>query len=140
MDQLAAGAKAAVVGAGRRFGNPSVKLTAAGVAPFVDRGLPIMWTMFSTDDYNKAADSRSGDRRVMTDPKAWADSLKGARAAAKKFREDKLSGHACLIIGYNKATRELCVSDSWGPAYKERWIAEEEAQAVSQNGFYVIEL
>ena len=140
MDRLAAGAKTAVIGAGRRFGNPSVKLTAAGVASFVDRGLPVMWTMFSTDDYNEAADSRAEARRAMTDPKAWGDSLKGARAAAKKFRQDKLSAHACLIIGYNKATRELCVSDSWGPAYKERWVAEEEAQAVSQNGFYVIEL
>ena len=140
MDRLASGAKAAVIGAGRRCGSPAVRLKASDVAAFIDRGLPVMWTMFSTDDYNEAADSRAEARRAMADPKAWGDSLKGARAAARKFREDKLSGHACLIIGYNKATRELCVSDSWGPRFKERWVTEEEAQAVSGNGFYVIEL
>lgn len=140
MERISWGAKAAIIGAGRRFGVPAVKLKASDVAAFIDRGLPLMWCMFSTDDYNRAADSRAEARKAMTDPDAWAETLKDARKDARKFRADKDAGHACLIIGYNKTTGELCVSDSWGPAFRERWIAEEEAKAVSQNVFYAIEL
>ena len=140
MERLASGAKDSIVSAGRRFVSPSVRLKASDVAAFIDRGLPIMWRMFSTDDYNQAADSRIASRKAMTDAAAWGESLKQARKDARKFRPDKDAGHACLITGYNKASRELCVSDSWGPRFKERWVTEDEAQAVSQNGFYVIEL
>ncbi len=140
MERLSAGAKAAIVSAGRRFGSPAVKLKASEVAGFIDRGLPVMWVMFSTGDYNRAAESRMEARMTMTDPAAWDDTLKDARKAARKFRLEKETGHVCLITGYNKASRELCVSDSWGPEFKERWVTEEEAQAVSQNSFYTIEL
>ena len=44
----------------------------------------------------------------------------------------------CMIIGYNEATGELCVSDSWGPQYAERWITMEEANAITQNDLTVI--
>jgi len=56
------------------------------------------------------------------------------------MRPDKESGHVCMITGYNAATDELCISDSWGPGFEERWITPEEAQAVSQHNFYVIGL
>jgi hypothetical protein len=38
-----------------------------------------------------------------------------------------------MIIGYNKKTNELAITDSWGPNYAERWITVEEAQAISQG-------
>jgi hypothetical protein len=44
-----------------------------------------------------------------------------------------------MIIGYNEQTGELAVSDSYGPGFEERWITAEEAAAVSQGLFYVIE-
>jgi hypothetical protein len=44
----------------------------------------------------------------------------------------------CLIIGYNKATGEIAISDSWGPRFAERWITVEEATAVSQGFLQVI--
>ncbi len=140
MDRLAWAAKAAIIGAGRRMDKPSVKLKAGDVAAWIDRGLPVMWAMFSTDDYNGAAESRSEVRKTMTNAAAWGEGLKDARKDARKFRPDIKAGHVCAIIGYNKATGELCVTDSWGPEFKERWVTEEEAQAVSQNAFYAIEL
>ena len=48
-------------------------------------------------------------------------------------------GHVCLIIGYNKLTGEVALSDSWGPSFAERWVTCEEAKDVSQDAFYVIQ-
>ena len=97
-----------------------------------------MWGMFSTKDFNKAAEGRMKSRLTMEDPALWAKELEGAREAAKDFQADAVAGHLCLITGYNEATGELALSDSWGPAFRERWVTEEEAQEVSQNSFYVI--
>ena len=60
--------------------------------------------------------------------------------AARRFRVDRASGHVCMIIGHNKQTGEIAVSDSWGPEYAERWVTPEEARAVSQGTFQVINL
>lgn len=130
--------RSSVVSAGRRMESPAVKLTPDGVSKFTDAGLPIMWALFSTREFNAAADERARARKDMTDPKAWGNSLAEARKAARKMRKEKETGHVCMIIGYNKQTGELAISDSWGPAFTERWVTPEEAQAVSQNRFDVI--
>ena len=51
---------------------------------------------------------------------------------------DRMRAHACLITGYNKATGEIAVSDSWGPAYNQRWISATQAEQVSQGSLYLI--
>jgi hypothetical protein len=130
----------AVTAAGRRMGSPTVKLSPEGVAKYIDEGLPIMWAMFSTAEFNAAADARMGPRKGMTEPDAWAASLESARKAAKDWTDDPEAGHVCMIVGYNEKTGELAVSDSWGPHFAERWITPEEAQAVSQDNCYVIRL
>jgi hypothetical protein len=43
-----------------------------------------------------------------------------------------------LIIGYNRATDEIALSDSWGPSYAERWITADEAEAISQSAMAAI--
>jgi len=128
----------AVTGAGRRMESPTVKLTPDGVAGFIDQGLPVMWGMFSTDEFNAAADERLRRRKDMGDPASWSAGLEGARKDAKKWHKDRESGHICMIIGYNKQTGELAVSDSWGPQFAERWVTAEEAKVVSQDAFYLI--
>ncbi|MFM8807488.1 MAG: C39 family peptidase, partial [Chthoniobacterales bacterium] len=125
--------KSAVTGAGRRMEGATIKLTPEGVAKYIDEGLPVMWAMFSTTEFNAAADGRMGPRKAMTDPESWSASLDLARKAAKKMRPDRESGHVCMIIGYTAKTGELAVSDSWGPQFAERWITAEEARVVSQN-------
>ena len=132
------GAKAAIRQAGRRVDRISLRLTTRRVAKYIDQGLPVMWGMFSTEDFNQAAEGRMKSRLTMEDPALWAKELEGAREAAKDFQADAVAGHLCLITGYNEATGELALSDSWGPAFRERWVTEEEAQEVSQNSFYVI--
>ena len=128
----------AVAGAGRRMESPTVKLNPEGVAKFIDEGLPVMWGMFSTEEFNAAADERMRRRKDMDDPAGWSASLEEARDAAKKWRKDPEDAHICMIIGYNEKTGELAVSDSWGPQFAERWVTAEEAKAVSQNRFFVI--
>jgi len=132
--------KSAVTAAGRRMESATVKLTPDGVAKFIDEGLPVMWAMFSTDQFNALADQRTRAREGMADPEMWSTSLENSRKAAKKMQTDRDSGHVCMIIGYNKKTGELAVSDSWGPAFAERWVTSEEAAAVSQGNFCVIGL
>ena len=140
LDKISAASKMAIVRAGRRLDTAAIKPEVRDVSAYIDRGLPLIWRMYSTPDFNAAAGRRVEPRRRMTDAEAWSRELEDDRRRAKDFREDPDSSHVCLIIGYNKASRELCVSDSWGPRFKERWVTEEEAQAVSGNGFYVIEL
>ncbi len=138
-DDIMWGARDAVTRAGRRLDSPSLKTEPSSVAKFIDRGLPVMWGMFSTPEFNRAANGRVTPRRDMGDPASWSASLEPARQAAEDLVKDPASAHLCMIIGYNEQTGELAVSDSYGPGFEERWITAEEAAAVSQGLFYVIE-
>jgi len=133
------GARAAVQRAGRKMTAPALKPEPASVARYIDRGLPVMWAMHATDDMNDAVNARLEARRAMTDPAVWAAGLAGARAAAKSLTKDREAAHLCMITGYNEKTGELAFSDSYGPGFEERWITTEEARAVSQDLFYVID-
>ncbi|HAQ58492.1 MAG TPA: hypothetical protein DCR32_05680, partial [Opitutae bacterium] len=68
---------------------------------------------------------------------AWSKASQ-ISARATELVKDITSAHACMIIGYNKATGEIAVSDSWGPAYNERWISVEQAEQVSQGSIYLV--
>ena len=46
--------------------------------------------------------------------------------------------HVCMIIGYNEATQELAVSDSWGANYAMRWVHLDEAAAVGNGRGFAI--
>lgn len=139
LESISAAAKAAIAASGRRSSIPPIKAKVSDVAPFIDRGVPLIWSMSSTDAFNDAVNARLKDRAAATDPAAWSKLLEPARKAARSLSVDREQGHVCLITGYNKKTGELCVSDSWGPAFRERWATEEEAKGVSYGDFFVIE-
>jgi hypothetical protein len=104
---------------------------------YIDRGVPVMWCLYSTDGFNKTANDRTKARKEVTDWAAWKTKVTG-ESAANSLPKDKETGHVVLIIGYNKDTNEIAFSDSWGESYKERWITLSEAEQVSQQRFYVI--
>ena len=133
LNAIAEGAKTAVVSGGRRFELEPGKVSVSTVRKHINHGLPLMWGMFSMRSVGDAIDSRKSARAAMTDPAEWRKSLDPVRKAAKKIPIDRSRGHMCMIIGYNDKTGELAVSDSWGPAYAERWMTEEEAVAVTQG-------
>ncbi|MBU6181229.1 MAG: hypothetical protein KGR46_00255 [Verrucomicrobia bacterium] len=138
VDAIATGARESIVRSGRKIENVSARPEPREVSKYIDRGLPLMWAMFSTGEFNHAANSRIGPRKQMGDPAEWRKSLADARKAAKKFRPERGSGHVCMIIGYNEQTGEVAVSDSWGPQFAERWVAAEEAAAVCQGRLQAI--
>lgn len=132
------GAREAVTRGGRRLDPENGKISVRTVQKYINRGLPLMWTMYSMDSVNRELNSRMNQRATMTDPVAWDKSLDPIRKAAKKIPTDIEQGHMCMIIGYNEQTGEIAVSDSWGPQFAERWMTEEEANAVSQGQLMVI--
>ena len=135
---IAAGAKDAVTRGGRKLESFSGKIDPSTVAKYIDRGLPIMWVMFSTKQYNDIADGRTKERVGMTDPAAWKKAVADGRKGQKPLQPNRNEGHVCMIIGYNKETGEVAVSDSWGPQFEERWILGVEATQVSQGTMTVI--
>ncbi|MDB6080560.1 MAG: hypothetical protein JWO82_4307, partial [Akkermansiaceae bacterium] len=46
--------------------------------------------------------------------------------------------HICMIVGYNEATNELAVSDSWGASYERRWVPCTVANWASSGGLFMI--
>ena len=128
---VSAGASQSILQAGRRIESPSMKIDAVNVSRFIDRGLPIMWALFSSEDFNNAVNSRIQDRKSMTDITEWKKVLAAARKEGRKFRPQRDSAHVCMIIGYNKQTGEIAISDSFGPAFAERWMTADEAAAVT---------
>lgn len=63
----------------------------------------------------KSPTMRAAQRATTADPETWKKALKAWRKSIGKIRPSKENGHVCLIIGYNKNTDELAISDSWGP-------------------------
>lgn len=118
----------------KKFNEP---IKVRSVQKYIDKGLPIIWTMFSSKAYNEYANQRTVDRKSITDWAAWAKASKSSARNTELVKEIT-KGHACLITGYNKDTGEIAVSDSWGPSYNERWISAEQAEQVSQGSIYLI--
>lgn len=105
----------------------------------IDRGLPVIWTMYSSIEYNEFANKRSQLRiQPNIDWSAWGERSKG-ESRQIELQKNFSAAHACMIIGYNKATNEIAVSDSWGPDYRERWVPAEQAEQVSQGSIYLVE-
>ena len=132
------GARESVVRGGRRLDPENGRISVRTVEKYIDKGLPLMWAMYSMDSVNADLNSRMDRRAAMTDPLEWKKSLEPARKAAKKLPTDVNQAHMCMIVGYNEKTGEVAVSDSWGPRFAERWMTEEEADAVSQGQIMAI--
>ncbi|HEY1050291.1 MAG TPA: hypothetical protein VGE39_11070, partial [Prosthecobacter sp.] len=122
---------------GRAFDSWEGELKMRDIAKQIDKGVPIMWTLYSTKDFNKTANERKKERAGITDWKGWKEKV-AAAAASSALQKDDDTRHVVLIIGYNAETNEIAFSDSWGDDFKERWMTLPEAQLVSQNHFYMV--
>ncbi len=119
---------------------PLKSLAPSKLKRYLDKGVPVMWQMCSLEGYNQIANQRTRQRRTESDFVSYAKKIESeARENAPKLRT-KGNYHLCMIIGYNEATNELAVSDSWGPHYTIRWIHVDEAEAVNNGGGYVIDI
>lgn len=137
VDKLLEGVARHIRAKGRSFdrwdGAPEMR----EISKHIDKGVPVMWALFSTDEFNETANRRTKERKDVTEWAAWKQKL-AAETAENKLVKDRSSGHVVLIIGYNKDTGEIAFSDSWGERYMERWITLKEAALVSQDRCYVV--
>lgn len=122
---------------GRSFETFNGSLNMRKITRFLDAGLPVLWRMDSVKAFNDVANRRTKARKSVTD---WAEWKKQIASDEAKIVSDDSALHCTLIIGYNAETGEVAFSDSWGENYTERWVRVEEAEAVSNGGFYVIGL
>jgi hypothetical protein len=121
----------------RSFDTWEGELKMKEIAKYVDKGLPVMWCLYSTDKFNDTANERTKERKNVTNWASWKTKVT-EESANNRLPPDKKTGHVVLIIGYNKDTNEIAFSDSWGERFKERWITLPEAEQVSQKEFYVV--
>ena len=110
------------------------------IKKFIDKGVPILWQMRSLPAYNKLVNKRSQERLEIEDFGSWANTISAeAEELTSLFKADESNHHICMIIGYNKITQEIAVSDSWGPKYELRWVHIDIAKAVSSRGGFAID-
>lgn len=118
---------------GRRFERVPGNLRINTIAKVIDDGLPVLWGMNARDDVERDVSDRSAQRKAMTDPVAWKKLLKNVKRPKPQRGNEGSTGHMCLIIGYNKKTEEIAISDSWGPEFAERWMTEDELAAMNEG-------
>lgn len=110
------------------------------IKPIIDAGKPILFTHYSTEEFNNRVNDRMAHRVAVANMEEWKNNFLPSLKKTIPLKPDPMYGHICLIIGYNEKTREIAISDSWGRAAKERWMTEEEARQIKQtSGITVIE-
>jgi hypothetical protein len=137
VDMMLTGMAAQIRSKRRSFDSWESELKIKEIAKYIDKGLPVMWTLCSTKGFNDTANKRTKERKTVTDWAAWRAKVT-AEAATNSLPKDKDTRHIVLIIGYNTDTNEMAFSDSWGDDFKERWITLQEAEQVSDGRFYVV--
>jgi hypothetical protein len=111
------------------------------IKPLIDAGKPLIFTHVSTEEFNKRVNERMRHRIAVTNWDDWATKFLPSMKKGPPLKPDPSCGHVCLIIGYNEKSREIAITDSWGPRYTERWMTEEEARQIMRPsaGLSVIE-
>lgn len=124
---------------GRRIKEESLKeLRIRDIKRYIDEGIPVMWTMCSMDEYNKIADKNTVDRTKTSDWAGHAKEIATETASFIKATKPAEKYHICMIMGYNEATQEIAVSDSWGPRFERRWVPIAAANWASCGGLFMI--
>lgn len=106
---------------------------------YIDEGLPIMWNMVVEKNLNRLFSIRSNARKKIENPADWRRVLETGRQQSGSLPWEVDEAHTCMIIGYNSHTNEICISDSWGSRYAERWITEEEAAKISLGSLSIVQ-
>ena len=113
----------------------SADLRLAWIAKYVDDGIPVFWCMHATADYDRMRRENTQLRARYSDPREWRKFLRRRKGP----REHTGNDHICLIIGYNKLTDEIAVSNSWGEKEnRPSWVPLKAAQRVGQGVQFVL--
>ncbi len=141
VERLLANVRSQVYSKGRRTKDDSIKqLRIRDIKRYLDQGIPVMWTMHSVDAYNDIADENTTKRQQTADWKAHAAEIAAQAATITKSPKPKDDdrNHICMIIGYNEATGEIAVSDSWGARFERRWVPVAVADWANMGSIFMI--
>lgn len=128
-----------VLSKGRRIKDePLDELRIRDVKRYIDQGIPIMWRLCSMPAYNQIADKNTAARTKVIDWKTYTTDIATASAELAKSPKPEAQYHLCMIIGYNEATQEIAVSDSWGASFERRWVPISVANWASNGGIFMI--
>jgi len=105
------------------------RLSKGTIADFVDRGLPLMWFHYSTPEFRKRIDHSLVSRGRAT-PEGWRRELRRQRL----IKRGTQGPHVALIIGYNKKSGEVAISNSWGEQHRIEWVRFADMEQISQSG------
>ena len=78
-------------------------------------------------------DDKSFNTRKNNYEKIWNDLKEKKYKSTSRNELLRSMGHICLIIGYNEKTNQICISDSWGNKYSERWVSINSMKGKSQS-------
>ena len=128
-----------VLSKGRRIKEEEIKqLRIQDIKRYIDEGIPVMWRLCSTPEYNTAADKDTADRTKIIDWKAHTAEILTSNSKLAKSPKPDSNHHLCMIIGYNEATQEIAVSDSWGRHFELRWVPLPVANWASSGRLFMI--
>ncbi|MFK7852432.1 MAG: C39 family peptidase [Akkermansiaceae bacterium] len=129
--------KSAVYRKGRRTKDERIKsLKIRDVKREIDKGIPLMWTMYSVDIYNDMADKNTSER--VSGSSSFREKITEEAAEIADLPKPDSNRHVCMIIGYNEKTQEVAVSDSWGKRFELRWVPLEVADWASSGRLFMI--
>ena len=139
IDELTANVDLYVRRYGCKIQTVDAGLDTRNISKYVDKGLPLMWACYVSDQIEDNINKRGEVRSKVTD---WEGYIKELKTVKKEFRDasyrNRKRGHVRMIIGYNAKTGEIAISDSWGNWAAERWITVEEATSTSQDYLCII--
>jgi hypothetical protein len=139
VEKLLENVRSQVYRKGRRTKDDTLKqLRIRDVKRYIDQGIPVMWTMCSVEIYNKTADENTRTRNSVSDWKSYAAEIATKAAEIVRAEKPAENRHICMIIGYNEATQEIAVSDSWGQRFELRWVPVAVADWASTGGIFMI--
>jgi len=124
---------------GRRVEKFPSNLRITNIRRAIDDGLPILWSIHVAPALDESLTQRAIQRAATPTAEAWKPILKKWTKLAGRPVIQRQLGHICLIVGYNAETDELAISDSWGPAFRERWITIDEASVISADDLRIID-
>jgi hypothetical protein len=136
---LMEGVRQQIFSKGRRIKDEQIKeLRIRDFKRYIDEGIPVMWTMCSVEKYNEIANKNTEKRAKVTDWQTHASEVLAEGLGFKNAPKSESNYHICMIIGYNEATQEIAVSDSWGPRFEIRWLPVAVANWASAGGLFMI--
>lgn len=110
------------------------------VGKYIDQGIPLFWALQVTAEFERFANENTGHRtgdEMDSDKKdELIRTIKNELEQAEKNQIN--NGHLRLVVGYNKRSREIAFSDSWGPKYEVRWISIDIAAVCPSDPMTVI--